>query len=524
MDSNDIRKRYDISDPHQGRIASNILELRPPLGCETTTGLDALIVVIRRIYTATMFRRHGIRDDEWVKEAEAANPILKHAWHMMGDSDKDMSDASRARAELISTLGEEMNAGTSSFKELCTSSLMNRTFWSQDVFSLCHPTLCINAMQLKAETPDDKATMSMVIMDRASNPHITLQDAVNEKYGEKEQDGARFLYIPHHPLVIRVLLRVKNEEGSDNWLRFNDVREFLQPEWEQRDVRGGVGLAEVSSFTYTVIAVVKMRMDEATEHAFPGEVDDGSMRDAVRTYTHEGINITAAYEDFTLMPERWSVGDETPYSQEYMLFYAPLTHDRVHNPSLLPEHNSTTAIEYDDWMAINSALAPKVAEIRKKRAEAECQGQDPVGATPQNDTTVAQQAPARVPQTLWGESAIASADQGLLGQQGPSTDVEQFGNDSGTHPPRRGQIGEQARSSKRPSWTRGSPQLSQQEAFAQSQGVNRDGQSKRRKTQRSVDESHAFMDSSSDPPHSSMTSMGSSQDRDKDKSQHSSRC
>ncbi|KAL7762950.1 hypothetical protein ACKLNR_006308 [Fusarium oxysporum f. sp. zingiberi] len=116
--SNDVRDRYDITNDHQGQTTSNILKLQPPTDCEHTTGLDALIVVLRRIYTATMFGPHGLAQVDRVKAAEEENPTLEHAWHVMGDSKEERLAANKARADLIATLGTEMNAGVASFKRL----------------------------------------------------------------------------------------------------------------------------------------------------------------------------------------------------------------------------------------------------------------------------------------------------------------------------------------------------------------------------------------------------------------------
>jgi hypothetical protein len=83
----------------------------------------------------------------------------------MGDSMEERAAAGKARADLISLLSSQMNAGVASFKELCTSSLMNRTIWSQLDFSILWPILQLPSMEIVHQDPDIRATESLVILD-----------------------------------------------------------------------------------------------------------------------------------------------------------------------------------------------------------------------------------------------------------------------------------------------------------------------------------------------------------------------
>ncbi|KAF9766900.1 hypothetical protein IL306_000597 [Fusarium sp. DS 682] len=389
--SGDIRDRYDIKDDYERRIASRILNLQPPTDCEGTTGLDALIVVLRRIYTATMLGPTGLAQTEWMKNAEEENPILKHAWHFMGDSEEEKLAAGRARANLIEALGTEMNAGTASFKELCTSSLMNRTFWSQVPLSLFWPTLYVPSMRLVHQDPNDRADTNLVRLNREKNPDMSLQEAINGQFGIEQEDSQHVIRRPKYPMIIRVLLRTK--DGSNrNRIEFEDIRQFFLPQWVETDDDEGHILMGGEPQRYTIIAVVRMRPDEtAVNEAMQDQDADETYDDVVRTYAQNGPNIIAAYEDGTLMPGLWSVEDLRPYPLEFMLFYMQKPGDQRDDPTRLPEHAQPPRFDITAWQKVNRALDPLVAEIQSNKAQS-AQGNAPGGgrADVQNGPHVSQ--------------------------------------------------------------------------------------------------------------------------------------
>ncbi|KAG5797261.1 hypothetical protein H9Q69_003730 [Fusarium xylarioides] len=368
--SNDVRDLYDITDDYQGQTASDILELQPPTDCENTTGLDALIVVLRRIYTATMFGPRGLAQLDWVKEAEEKNPILKHAWHVMGDNSEERLAANEARSDLITALGSEMNAGVASFKDLCTSPLMNKTFWSQVHLSLSWPVLYLPSGKVVHQSPEDRATTNLVHVNREQNPDLTLQQSIYNQFGVKKVGSEEVVRRPKYPLIIRVLLRTKGVR-SENRVELDDIRQFLLPQWiEERDERGRF-LEEDEPQCYTIIAVVRMRPDMTVVQESLGNdsMVEEYQNDNVRTYAQNGPNIIAAYEDGTLMSRYWSVEDLRSYPLEYMLFYMRKPGEVMDDPTGLREHAEPPKINTEIWKNVNQVLDPLVAELRKKKAQ-----------------------------------------------------------------------------------------------------------------------------------------------------------
>ncbi|KAF4958521.1 hypothetical protein FGADI_2321 [Fusarium gaditjirri] len=326
--STDIRDCYDITNNSETTITFHLLELRPPVDCEGTTGLDALIVVLRRVYASFMLGPDGLAQKDWYKKSEQDNPILKHAWHVMGDSLEERAAAGRSRADLISILSPQINA-VASFKELCTCPLMNSTFWSQPDLSLHWPILRLPSGGVVHQGPEVTATESLVILDREQCPGKSLQEAISSKFGLRQDGLDQLIYRPHRPFVVRVLLRNKGE-SEENRLEFKDIRHFLLPQWVSHTDEQVERLSETSPRPYTIVAVVKMRPGQSRGFM--------AMSDAVRTYSFCGPNITALYEDETLMSGNWSVGDLSPFPMEYMLFYMPHPGELRNDLSSIPEY------------------------------------------------------------------------------------------------------------------------------------------------------------------------------------------
>jgi hypothetical protein len=97
MECQNIRDRYDLNDHYESEIAKNILWLHMPMNCETTTGLDSLVVVIRRLYAYIMTKYDGRAYTQQLKDAERENPILRYAWHFMGRTAEQQAAAKEAR-------------------------------------------------------------------------------------------------------------------------------------------------------------------------------------------------------------------------------------------------------------------------------------------------------------------------------------------------------------------------------------------------------------------------------------------
>ncbi|KAF4415662.1 hypothetical protein FACUT_13222 [Fusarium acutatum] len=87
----------------------------------------------------------------WLAASENENPVLRLAWHTVGDGVQEVNDAVHSRQGVNALPLMRLDPGAS-FEELCKSSLMNKTFWSQDEFRLADVLYCMETLDEIART------------------------------------------------------------------------------------------------------------------------------------------------------------------------------------------------------------------------------------------------------------------------------------------------------------------------------------------------------------------------------------
>ncbi|KAJ3544891.1 hypothetical protein NM208_g2796 [Fusarium decemcellulare] len=300
----DIRDQYEIF----GRDAAVVALLMEAwsqlylLKVKGHTGIECLIMVLQRIYSHGMLGPQGLAKRDWFKPAEDNNPILSHAWHMFDQTKKARRRAGQARRELFQSLMNTVDLANASFNELCRSELMNRTFWSQDDFRLYQPLYNMTTHKVDDLDPGKLAEASLLHLDRMKDPKLTLQTVADDAFGIFTSDGARRMFKPHKPFIVRVLYRP--EKDPRHRLSFDSLRRFQLPYWRWCESRDGTGLYDTSGRNdYSLIAVVRERVDEKDY-------------DAISTYA---LRVTTMSPRFRSTPDSWSLEDTIPRS--YMLFF-----------------------------------------------------------------------------------------------------------------------------------------------------------------------------------------------------------
>jgi hypothetical protein len=309
----DIRDLYDPNGPHVDILAS-ILEGRPPRfpTGEAKPGFDCLIVVLRRIYSHVMLGTHL----DWLADSEKENPILRLAWHTFDDGDEEVEHAIRIRQNVLNafpSMGLEPGA---SFEELCNSSLMNKTFWSQDEFQLTDIPYCMETFQPVGGSPDEIAGASLLVLDCDQNPGLLLQEVVDKSFGIITKKDKQVMCRPNNPAVVRVLY--KTNEDDMRRPDINGFRNLYVPQWEQDMDSDDACFQEVGRAEYCLLAVVLLR-------------ERGGEK--VRTYGIQGSDIVAEREPRDIMDDQWSL----KFRGKYMLFYGPQTMDHPGDPTRFPE-------------------------------------------------------------------------------------------------------------------------------------------------------------------------------------------
>ncbi|KAF4472485.1 hypothetical protein FALBO_610 [Fusarium albosuccineum] len=302
--SPDIRDHYDVFGRDAAAVASLLesLSIMDGLKPRGPTGLNCLIMMLQRIYSHAMLGPDGLAKKDWFKVAEDNNPILSHAWHMFGQTRKARRTAGEARRELFESLVNTVDLANASFNELCRSELMNRTFWSQDDFRLYQPLYNMTTHKVDDLDRGKLAEASLLHLDRMNDPKLTLQNVADNAFGIFRTDGARRMFKPHKPVVVRVLY--SPEKDPRHRLSVDSLHRFQLPYWRWCESSDGTGLYDTSGRNdYALIAVVRERLDEK-DH------------DGIRTCALGGTIMSPRYDP---TPGLWSLEDTIP--RTYMLFF-----------------------------------------------------------------------------------------------------------------------------------------------------------------------------------------------------------
>jgi hypothetical protein len=255
----------------------------------------------------------------WIQVSEKENPILRLAWHLFGHEAAQIEDATKARHEFLKLLPAKGLSSKSSFEELCNSSLMNKTFWSQDEFRLTDILYCIDTGAVADGSPDDIACTSLLELDHVENPGRTLQEVVDNTFGVITQKEKQILSRPNDPWVVRVICTPDPEDT--NRFDLNSLRTLHLPIWKLDEQNPDISYVSVGNNEYFLLAVVRLK-----DHRYPGEF--------VRTYGIHGSNIVSERQTPVIVNDGWSVRDG---DGKYMLFYGFQTMKNVGDPRRFPE-------------------------------------------------------------------------------------------------------------------------------------------------------------------------------------------
>ncbi|UPK94255.1 hypothetical protein LCI18_005190 [Fusarium solani-melongenae] len=211
----------------------------------TASGLDYLIMVTRCIYSAALIADDCLANLNDFKESEAQNPILAFSWLMLG--------AVKVKRALLEAIAESK----ASFEDLWTSDMMNQTWWEKQLFHLYTKKFTLPSSRADLVKPiewtrQEVAEASIIRPDRAANPQLTLQEAVDNCFGIENNT----LLIPYRPRVIRVYYT----PGMRDRLPFQALREFFLPQGSVRAVDGRVRyIQDDLPMRDALIAIVRMR-------------------------------------------------------------------------------------------------------------------------------------------------------------------------------------------------------------------------------------------------------------------------
>ncbi|KAF5232500.1 hypothetical protein FANTH_12961 [Fusarium anthophilum] len=328
--TDDIRDHYDIRGP-QADIVAAILEGRPPQfsNRDARPGFDCLIVVLRRIFSHIMLG--PVPAIDWLAASEKENPILRFAWGLFGDGEAEVKSANKARYKVFDELPSKGLDHQYSFEELCNSSLMNKTFWSQSEFRLIGNLVDIDTRELVEVSHDELADTSLLKLNHAEHPGQPLHEVINQSFGVLTKNEKQLLSQPHNPRIVRVMYT----PSPDDTIRFayDKLRGLHVPmmEFDPKDPRNAVITGWIG---YSLLAVVRLR-------------DGQHSTEFVRTYGGRGENLTGEREPPSIVNNTWSINDR---HGKYMLFYGVVTDDPELSIARFPEVSVPMMTENDAQM------------------------------------------------------------------------------------------------------------------------------------------------------------------------------
>ncbi|KAF4995690.1 hypothetical protein FDECE_12719 [Fusarium decemcellulare] len=280
--TDDIRTHYSITE--DAAAVSWILAMRPPTTpcadiCPITTGMDCLLVVIQHIYSLYMTGKDGLAHQDWFKEAESRNPILHFAWRVFGDLGLKDEEASKDKAQFL----DQVSFSKERFLAICSSDLMNTTFWSQTPFRLFQTKLSLSQEPDATPPQEMSPDTSIIHLDLRALPDSTLQQAVDRVAGFRINNAVYTTSTPH-------IIRVQYTTGVTR-LDFQALRQFylfqiVRSEGQDGDKGRSLHTRQVR---YALVAVVRLRSRREEE-------------DSVRTYDPCGFGIFPDCEPLAYTP------------------------------------------------------------------------------------------------------------------------------------------------------------------------------------------------------------------------------
>ncbi|KAL5598130.1 hypothetical protein FOBRF1_011923 [Fusarium oxysporum] len=325
--TDDIRNHYDIRGPKADIVAA-ILEGRPPQFSNryARPGFDCLIVVLRRIFSHIMLGPVPVMD--WLAASEEENPILRFAWGLFGDGKAEVESAMQARHRVFDDISSKGLDQQGTFEELCNSSLMNKTFWSQPEFRLTGILVDLDTRMAVVVSQNELADGSLLKLNHVEHPGQPLQEVVNQSFGVIIKNEKKLLSPPHNPRVVRVVYTASPDDAIH--FGYDKLRGLHVPtiEFDPNDpirhvVKGWTG--------YSLMAVVRLK-----DEKYPTEF--------VRTYGDQGDNLVGEREPSSIVNNRWSINDQ---HGKYMLFYGIQPDDRKVKSTRFPEISLPRMTEND---------------------------------------------------------------------------------------------------------------------------------------------------------------------------------
>ncbi|KAI8963169.1 hypothetical protein F5Y11DRAFT_167597 [Daldinia sp. FL1419] len=293
----DSRLLFQIPELYYPKSVAGI----PKEDCVDSSGLDALIMVVRRVMVELPLDDRGL-EHEVVREQEQANPLLRLAMADFVSTDKEALQAARYLA-LKAFYEGPLEGKDLSFLALAEHELMHKTIWSRIPF-LLHSPKCL--------MKEDGKWRSITLTDLAGGAQNSLIHFSTGNLGQVISD--KFGTFPdgqHREIMkqsnIPATIRVRYDFDASDPKTFRDLRKIVVDMRRMKHRPSGAWELTPpgeAMTTYRLIAEVRLSNS-------PWE------KDTIRTYLEYGEVIPT--------PNAFPIHHKQPLGKEntrYMLYYA----------------------------------------------------------------------------------------------------------------------------------------------------------------------------------------------------------
>lgn len=305
---------------------NNLLSAQPPQTDRAvlrTDAFDCVVCLVRVIYA------RGILSERTSHRETQDNLLLAYAWRRFKKPPEGYTPAElEEHLKLKQAAIVQADAG-SSFEELFTSSVMNRTLWSRPDMAVVRGVAELNSTSAAwdflpapdADDPERRAENDLIVLDRRdedADPNISLEEHINSFFGAQKEGCITRWDMASPPDYIRVAY-YPNEASP---ILFHEIQSFVLSMYDVLEATKGLQHRRVSGVRYTLVGIV--RDQDAYD---PEDAADQGPPSRVRLYADDG-RLHKLASNHIIASNDWKVANGRGY--HFGLLYAHTRQMQLH--------------------------------------------------------------------------------------------------------------------------------------------------------------------------------------------------
>lgn len=311
----------------QGRKEAyiNLLYAQPPQTDKAglrTDAFDCVVCLVRVVYA------RGILSEEESHRRTQDNLLLAYAWRRFKKAPEGYAPEELEEHRKLKEAAIVQADGGSSFEELFTSSVMNRTLWSGPDMAVVRSVVGRNSTSAAwdflpapdADDPERRAENDLILLDRrdeGSDPNNSLEQHVNSFFEPQQEGHITRWDMASPPDYIRVIY-YPNEDSPT----FDEIQDFVLSMYDVLETHKGIQHCQVDGARYTLVGIT--RDQDVYDHH---DAADKGPPSRVRLYADDG-RLRKAASNHIIASDDWKMGNSPGY--HYGLLYAHTNQMTLH--------------------------------------------------------------------------------------------------------------------------------------------------------------------------------------------------